>query len=177
MTPTESGVTRWVGPARRASAPPVIRDHRAGRIGAGAAIGRAAARLTRAKLAWNRGSWNEVEQIAGDVIAICSGPAFRWVEREAALLLVDLALLRGRASEAERLLHAIDPALSTGAFGCLALAIELRRVALTLLDDPSAEANEQLAHVRDQLAVLGDRSTLQRFFAWFDDVWWAGGGG
>ena len=145
--------------------------------GLGDQIGRAAARLTRAKLAWNRGSWNEVEQIAGDVIAICSGPAFRWVEREAALLLVDLALLRGRASEAERLLHAIDPALSTGAFGCLALAIELRRVALTLLDDPSAEANERLAHVRDQLAALGDRSTLQRFFAWFDDVWWAGGGG
>ncbi len=145
--------------------------------GLGDQIGLAAARLTRAKLAWNQGHWDEVERIADKVIVICSGPAFRWVEREAALLLVDLALLRGRAAEAERLLHEVDAILSNRAFGCLALAIELRRVAVTLLDDPSAEASERLEGVRDQLAALGDRSTLQRFFAWFDDVWWAGGGG
>lgn len=140
-------------------------------------IGRAAAHLTRARLAWSQSRWNDVEQIADQVLESCSGPAFRWVERETILLRVDLALLRGSAIEAEQLLRRADPTLSTRAFGCLALAIELRRVGAALFDEPSAEANDHLARVRDQLAALGDHSTFRRFFAWFSDVWWTGGGG
>lgn len=140
-------------------------------------LGRAAAHLTRARLAWSQGRWEEVERIAGEVQLICSAPAFRWVERETVLLRVDLALLRGRASEADRLLRDADPILSTHAYGCLALAVELRRLAVAVFDEPTGALDDRLAAVRDRLAALGDSSTVSRFFAWFDDVWWAGGGG
>ncbi len=140
-------------------------------------IGRAAAHLTRARLAWNQSRWEDAERIAGEVFAICSGPAFRWVERETVLLLVDLALLRGRAAEADRLLKNADPILTTRTYGCLALAIELRQIAVSVFDEPADSLDEQLSAVRDQLTALGDTSTPQRFFTWFDDVRWSGGGG
>ena len=116
-------------------------------------------------------------QLAEAVRRSCIGPVFRWVEREAILLQVDLVLQQGRVGDAAGWLADADPILSNNAFGCLAAAVELRRVAVTVVDDPSDLPHERLAAIRARLADLGDLATVQRFFAWFDDVWWQGGGG